>query len=129
MTRHGFEFPLLIRTPGFHTGRHFLRVETIEQLAAALAELPGENLTVLRYLNARGSDGKVRKYRVMMIDGELYPLHVAISNDWKVHYFTADMANDTAHRAEDAKFLENIPGVLGPRAMAALDEIQARDLV
>ena len=126
LARHGFEFPLLIRTPGFHTGRHFLRVETIAELPAALAELPGEDLTVLRYLDARGADGKVRKYRVMMIDGELYPLHVAISSHWKIHYFTADMADNPEHRAEDAEFLENMPGVLGPRAMAALAEIQSR---
>jgi hypothetical protein len=126
LARHGFKLPLLIRTPGFHTGRHFLRVDTIAQLPAALAELPGEDLTVLRFLDARGLDGKVRKYRVMMIDGELYPLHVAISSHWKIHYFTADMADHPEHRAEDAEFLENMAGVLGPRAMAALTEIQAR---
>jgi aromatic-L-amino-acid/L-tryptophan decarboxylase len=120
------EFPLLIRTPGFHTGRHFLRVESSAELPAALAELPGEDLTVLRFLDARGPDGKVRKYRVMMIDGELYPLHLAISGHWKVHYFTADMADHPKHRAEDAAFLDNMPAVLGPCAMAALAEIQLR---
>ena len=113
LARHGFEFPLLIRTPGFHTGRHFLRVEAIAELPAALAELPGEDLTVLRYLDARGPDGKVRKYRVMMIDGGLYPLHVAISSHWKIHYFTADMADHPEHRAEDAEFLENMAGCAG----------------
>ena len=93
-------------------------------LPAALAELPGDELTVLQYLDARGADGKVRKYRVMMIDGGLYPLHVAISSHWKIHYFTADMADRPEHRAEDAEFLENMPAVLGPRAMAALARIQ-----
>ncbi len=126
LARHGFEFPLLIRTPGFHMGRHFLRVETITDLPTALADLPGEDLTVLRHLDARGADGKVRKYRVMMIDGGLYPLHAAISSQWKIHYFTAEMAEDPEHRAEDAEFLENMPGVMGPRAMAALAEIQSR---
>ncbi len=126
LARHGFEFPLLIRTPGYHTGLHFLRIEAIEQLPAALAELPGEDLTVLSYLDARGSDGKARKYRVMMIDGKLYPLHVAISSHWKIHYFTAEMAENPDHRAEDAAFLENMPDVLGSRAMAALAEIQSR---
>ena len=29
------------------------------------------------------------KYRVMFIDGVCHPLHLAISRDWKVHYFTA----------------------------------------
>jgi glutathione synthase/RimK-type ligase-like ATP-grasp enzyme len=123
---HGFEFPLLIRTPGFHTGRHFLRIETPEELPASLAELPGDELTVLRYLDARAPDGKARKYRVMMIDGRLYPLHAAISTDWKIHYFTAEMAENTEHRAEDAAFLENMPGVLGPVAMTALAMIQSR---
>ncbi len=126
LARHGFEFPLLIRTPGFHMGRHFLKVETLAELPGALTELPGEELTVMRYLDSRGADGKVRKYRAMMIDGALYPLHAAISSNWKIHYFSADMSDDPEHRAEDAEFLENMAGVLGPRAMAALSEIQAR---
>ena len=33
LARHGFHFPLLVRTPGFHTGRHFVRVESPEALA------------------------------------------------------------------------------------------------
>jgi len=125
VARHGFRFPLLARTPGYHTGRHFLRVESAEALPGAVAELPGKELTVIEFLNARGADGKVRKYRVMMIGGELYPLHVAISSHWKIHYFTAEMAERADHRAEDAGFLENMPEVLGPRAMQALAGIQA----
>jgi Flp pilus assembly protein TadD len=125
LARHGFRFPLLVRTPGFHTGRHFLRVETQEALPAAVAELPGKELTVIEFLDARAADGKVRKYRVMMIAGQLYPLHVAISSHWKIHYFTAEMAEQADHRAEDAAFLENMPAVLGPGAMQALTRIQA----
>jgi len=125
IARHGFRFPLLVRTPGFHTGRHFVRVESPDALTQAVAELPGKELTVIEFLNARGADGKVRKYRVMMIGGQLYPLHVAISSQWKVHYFTAEMAERADHRAEDAEFLENMAGVLGPRAMEALAHIQA----
>jgi hypothetical protein len=50
-------------------------------------------------------------------------LHLAVSHDWKVHYFTAEMADNAEHRAEDAAFLENMPAVLGPRALAALGEV------
>jgi tetratricopeptide (TPR) repeat protein len=125
VARHGFRFPLLMRTPGFHTGRHFLRVENPEALPAAVAELPGRELSVIEFLNARAADGKVRKYRVMMIGGKLYPLHVAISSHWKIHYFTAEMAEREDHRAEDAEFLENMPEVIGPRAMEALAQIQS----
>jgi len=170
LARHGFVFPLLVRSPGFHTGRHFLRVENFESLAGAVAELPGKEIMVIEFLDARSAagnvdarsaagnvdargaagnvdargaagnvdargaagnvdarraDGKARKYRVMMIDGQLYPLHVAISSDWKIHYFTAEMAENAAHRAEDAEFLENMAAVLGVRAMEALTRIQA----
>jgi tetratricopeptide (TPR) repeat protein len=125
LARHGFHFPLLIRTPGFQTGRHFVRVETPDVLPAALSTLPGSKLTVIEFLDARSPDGNVRKYRVMMIGGGLYPLHLAISTNWKVHYFTADMADRADHRAEDADFLADMPRVLGPRIMEALAQIQS----
>ena len=124
LARLGFRFPLLLRTPGFHGGENFIRVETLEELPAAVSELPGDDLFVIQYLDARGADGKSRKYRVMMIDGQIYPLHVAISGDWKIHYFSADMADFPEHRAEDADFLTDIRGVLGECAMAALQQIQ-----
>lgn len=116
-------YPLLLRAPGFHTGRHFVRVERREQLVGAVAAFPGETLLAIDYLDARGADGLVRKYRVMIIDGKLYPLHLALSADWKVHYFTADMAANATHREEERRFLEDMPAVLGPRATAALAAI------
>jgi hypothetical protein len=124
LTRHGFAFPFLLRTPGFHGGEHFLRVDEPDGLAEALATLPGRDLMVIEYLDARGRDGKTRKYRVMMIDGRLYPLHAAISHQWKIHYFSAEMADSPEHRAEDAEFLENMTGVLGDQAISALKGIQ-----
>jgi aromatic-L-amino-acid decarboxylase len=124
LAHQGFAFPLLLRTPGFHGGEHFLRVDTVDQLRPCVDELPGDDLLVIQYLDARGPDGACRKYRVMMVDGQLYPLHVAISGDWKIHYYSADMADCPEHRAEDAAFLADMPAVLGPRAMAALQHIQ-----
>ncbi len=125
LERRGLRFPLLLRAPGFHNGRHFVLVETADGLGAALDELPGEELAAIEFLDARGRDGGFRKYRVMMIAGRLYPLHLAISSNWKIHYVTADMAENPAHRAEEARFLEDMPGVLGARAMTALAEIQS----
>jgi tetratricopeptide (TPR) repeat protein len=116
-------FPVLLRAPGFHTGEHFLRVERRDELQEAIAALPGEELLAIEYLDARGTDGLARKYRVMFIDGALYPLHLAISPGWKVHYFSSDMAASVAHREEERRFLEDMPGVLGPRAMSALERI------
>jgi hypothetical protein len=117
------EFPLLLRALGFHTGQHFVRVERPEDLADAAMALPGDSLLLIEYLDARGPDGMARKYRVMYIDGVIYPLHLAISADWKVHYFTAGMADDAGWRLEERRFLEDMPAILGANAMVALTRI------
>jgi tetratricopeptide (TPR) repeat protein len=123
LAAEGFAFPLLLRAPGYHTGDHFLCVETPEALPAAVASLPGPEILVIEYLDTRGADGKIRKYRAMMIGGALYPLHAAVSQDWKIHFFTAEMADHPAHRAEDAAFLADMSSVLGPQVMQGLEEI------
>jgi glutathione synthase/RimK-type ligase-like ATP-grasp enzyme len=130
LLRSGFVFPLLLRKPGFHMGEYFVKVESPEELGEAVAELPGAGraeteVLAIEYLNARAQDGYFRKYRVMMIDGDLYPLHLAISADWKIHYFSSDMAENADHRAEEAKFLADMPAVLGPKAMESLKSLQA----
>jgi glutathione synthase/RimK-type ligase-like ATP-grasp enzyme len=126
IANEGFGFPLLLRSPGYHTGRNFILVETAAGLSAAAASLPGDDLLVIEYLDARGEDGNARKYRVMMIDGRIYPSHLAISGNWKVHYFTSDMADHPEHRREEAGFLGDMPATLGSKAMAALERIRDR---
>jgi len=116
-------FPLLLRAPGFHMGRHFTRVEQRADLPAALASLPAGELLAIEYLDARGADAMARKYRVMFIDRQLYPLHLAVSRDWKVHYFSAAMADSAPLREEERRFLEDMPAVLGERAMQALTQV------
>jgi hypothetical protein len=62
---------------------------------------------------------------VLIVDGQFYPLHLAVARHWKVHFMTADMADYVEHRQEDERFLEDMPGVLGPEVMAALERVRA----
>lgn len=119
----GFAWPLLVRSPGYHTGRHFVKVENGNRLDDAIAALPGRELLLIEWLDARDAWGLSRKFRVMAIGGRLYPLHLALSRDWKVHYFTADMAEAPDHRAEEAAFLADMADVLGSKAVAGLEVI------
>ena len=73
-----------------------------------LGGIPG----VVALGDMRGADGNHRRYRVVTIDGWLYPLQL-----------TADFTEDQ-HRAEEEKFLRDMPRALGPCAMAALADIQ-----
>jgi tetratricopeptide (TPR) repeat protein len=119
---YGLQWPLLVRSPGFHTGKHFVRVERAAEMNAGLAQLPGDELLLISYLDVRCPDGAFRKYRVMFIDGKLYPLHLAIAREWMVHYFSAEMSIPE-HRAEEAAFLNDPARVLGASHVRALEQI------
>jgi len=125
IAENGFSFPFLVRTPGFHTGRYFVRVENLPGLMAAAAEFPGDDICLIDQLDARDGDGFFRKLRVMIIDRKMYPLHLAISRNWKIHYFKADMADCPENRRVDEAFLNDMPSFIGPRGMAALERINA----
>lgn len=115
--------PILLRAPGYHAGEHFVRVDGAEDLDAGLAQLPGERLFAIEFLDTCDASGAYTKYRVMAVDGRLYPLHLAISRDWKVHYFSAQMAAQPAYREREAAFLREPAAVLGEHAWAALGRI------
>ena len=119
----GFTFPVLVRSPGFHAGAHFERIEAPADLAGALAALPGAELFAIEFVDAFGADGWLRKYRVAFVDGELYPIHLALARQWKVHYFSAAMHDHPEHRDEEARFLADLPGTVGERGMRALATI------
>jgi tetratricopeptide (TPR) repeat protein len=121
----GFTFPLLIRAPGYHAGEHFRMLQDPRELRDAALRLPGEDALVIEYIDARDAAGAFRKYRVVIVDGRIFPLHLAISDNWNVHYFSAGMADRADRRAEDAGFLNDMPATLGRDAMRALESIRA----
>ena len=126
LARHGLSFPLLLRAPGYHMGQYFVHAESPNAIAAALAEFPEEiqRIIAIEYLDGRGEDGLTRKYRVLFIEDKLYPVHLAASDNWKIHYFSAAMALHPERRNEDARFLADMAGVLGSQAMTALAAIR-----
>jgi Tetratricopeptide repeat len=119
-------FPVLVRALGFHTGEFFELVRERGELEAVVSRLPGERLLAIELLDARGSDGVYRKYRVLVIGGKLYPVHLAHSSKWKVHYFSADLARTPQAIAQEEAFLLDMPGAIGARAMAAVQTAAER---
>jgi tetratricopeptide (TPR) repeat protein len=118
-------FPILLRSPGYHAGEHFVCVDDAGAVDAALETLPGETLFAIEFLDTRDDRGTFAKYRVMAVDGAIYPLHLAISPHWNVHYFSAEMAAHEAYRLREAQFLSDPQVALGSRAYAALQRIVA----
>ncbi len=119
----GFEFPMLLRSPGFHNGFFFEPVDRADQLTSVASQLPGEEALLISFEDTRSVDGMLRKYRMMCIDGVLYPIHLAVSQNWKVHYASSLMRDSSEFRGEEAQYLSEPASVIGSRAMQALASI------
>jgi hypothetical protein len=97
--------------------------------AEALAEIrvaAGEDAYATVYHDYQSRDGWHRKYRMIFVDRQPFPYHLAISQDWLVHYESADMPDDPVRVAEERRFLEDPYGALGAEAMAAVTAIGQR---
>lgn len=114
------DYPTIVRAIGHHDGRYMARADNAEEFTERARELPGDELFVVQFVDTRSTDGNVRKYRMIVAGSELYPLHLAVSKRWKVHYVTSDMEDSDENRTEDARFLRDPGSVVGDRAMAAL---------
>jgi hypothetical protein len=51
-------------------------------------------------------------------------VHLALAQQWKVHYFSGAMAESSAHREEERAFLDDMERVLGAAALQALDGVR-----
>uniref|UniRef100_E6PGL1 ATP-grasp domain-containing protein n=1 Tax=mine drainage metagenome TaxID=410659 RepID=E6PGL1_9ZZZZ len=120
----GIFYPLLVRAPGFHNGRFFRYVRDATDLKAALAELPGDELYLMEFIDTRDKRGYYLKYRALFIGDKILPVHAALSTDWKVHYDSADLTTSTLGRTLDREFRHHPRERIGERAYAALEALQ-----
>jgi tetratricopeptide (TPR) repeat protein len=116
----GFHLPLLVRVAGTHGGDDFDKFEKWPEIAEFVAKRPEAIYYVIEYIDYRSTDDLYRKYRIIFIDGEIMPYHLAIHNDWKVHHFRTDMADHAWMRQEEERFLEDPGSVFNAAHMNAL---------
>jgi tetratricopeptide (TPR) repeat protein len=118
----GLSFPLLTRPLATHGGERLELHASLESLWLALI-----NLDAPAYLTAwhdfRSTDGYFRKYRIIYVDQKPHPYHLAISSQWMVHYFSADMVDAPWKLDEERRFLAEPFEVLGKRASDAITSI------
>jgi tetratricopeptide (TPR) repeat protein len=116
----GFRLPLLVRLAGTHGGDDFDRFDNWNDIAEFVGKRLDANYYLIEYIDYRSEDEFFRKYRVIFVDGEIFPYHLAIHDDWKVHHFRTDMVNHAWMRQEEERFLENLGSVFNPRHQDAL---------
>jgi Tfp pilus assembly protein PilF len=121
----GIAFPLIVRPFLQQGGVGMTLVESVAELETQSFD-EAEFYYFIQYCDYRSPDGYFRKYRTMFVDRKPHHYHLAISKNWLVHYFSADMLAETWKRDEERRFLEHPAEALGPRAMAAVAAIGER---
>jgi glutathione synthase/RimK-type ligase-like ATP-grasp enzyme len=80
----GFSFPVIFRQAGDHGGISTIRVEDGTEQFYAFA-LDGRDYYLTQFTEYANEEGIYAKYRLVVVDGEVYLRHVMFANEWMVH--------------------------------------------
>jgi hypothetical protein len=119
-------FPVIIRPLGSHAGEGLAKIDSATGIAHYLDSHLNNEFTVARFVDYRGSDGMYRKCRIALIDGEPYACHLAVSDQWMIHYKTAGMSESITKRDEEARFMADFDNDFGLRHHEAFRAIHQR---
>jgi glutathione synthase/RimK-type ligase-like ATP-grasp enzyme len=122
----GAAFPLIVRPLDSHAGTDLQKVADTAALRAYLAAQPSSEFYLAPFVDYSGPDGQFRKYRIVLIDGQPFICHLAISSHWMVHYLNAGMDDSADKRAEEAAGMAHFDEGFARRHAAALADIDAR---
>ena len=118
----GFPVPHIVRPVDSHGGHGLARIADDAQRAAYVAGSDAAFLYVAPFIDYRSADGYFRKYRIIFIDGEPFPFHLAISPNWMVHYYNAAMRDQQWMRDEEHAFMARPGDVFAGELASALRE-------
>ncbi len=120
-------YPYLIRPLDSHAGTDLARIHDPGELDAYFGAVThAHDFYVSAFIDYRNADGYYRKYRIAFVDGVPYPVHLAISPRWMIHYYNAPMAENAWMREEEHAFMRDLASVFTGPAAAGLREIAAR---
>jgi glutathione synthase/RimK-type ligase-like ATP-grasp enzyme len=117
-------YPVILRPIGSHGGKDLVKIDDIAALGAYLTSLTDIEFYISNFIDYSAVDGYFRKIRVMMVSGQPFVGHMAISSKWMVHYANADMDASVDKRAEEKMFMHNFDTDFAARHKAALHAIQ-----
>lgn len=122
----GLHWPLILRPVGTHAGAGMERVFDAQHLADILADTAASDFYLTRFVDYRGPQGLYPKARVVLVKGRPYPVHLALSEDWIVHYLSAGMESDAGKRAVEADWMDSFDTGFAARHATALAALADR---
>ncbi len=99
--------PFTIRPIDSHAGDNFCLITCESELQNYLALNEDSFFYSGQFIDYKSKDGLFRKFRVALIEGVPYICHLAITDNWVVHYMKAEMHLNQSKRDEEEEFMNN----------------------
>lgn len=117
------DFPIIVRPVDSHKGIGLKLMTAVADIMHYLAAQSADDFYISRYIDYRSDDGLFRKYRIVFIDGKAFVCHMAISENWMVHYMSAGMTDSPLKKAEEAQFMQCFDDVFARKHERAFNSI------
>ena len=116
-------FPAIVRPLDSHAGHGLAKIENDVELGAYLAQNGDDDFYVAPFIDYLSPDGQYRKYRLVAVDGDVLPFHMAISDDWMVHFYTSIMRDHQWARDEERAFLADWHTLFGSELRETISRV------
>jgi len=122
----GFEFPIILRPMGTHTGSGVKLVHSTREAESFFNAAPvGDEYYAIQYRDLSDKRGLFAKTRLFFIDGTCFPVASLMHNGWNVHsgdrYSVMD--KNMFMRDKEEAFLADMPTAFGDKAVKALAKV------
>ncbi len=118
--------PFLLRPVDSHGGHGLERIEASSDIAEYLNRNAAETFFLSPFIDYRGPDGLYRKYRVALVDGQPFLCHMALAEQWMLHYVNAGMYEDADKRRAESEAFSCFDSTFAMRHAAALKALHER---
>lgn len=122
----GDRFPIIVRPVDSHAGHGLSKVDDALMLRTYLAASDHDTFYIAPFIDYRSADNRFRKYRIVFIAGRAFLVHLAISDNWMVHYLNARMHEDAGKRVEEAECMLRFDEDFSMRHAEGLRDVAAR---
>ena len=110
--KEDFEFPIIFRQAGDHGGISTIKVDNEKEQFYAFP-LDGRDYYLTQFVDY-ADKGIYAKYRLVVVDGEVFIRHVRFSDQWMVHNKTQISNTENLQKAVSKRFLGEIKPAIQP---------------
>lgn len=119
---HGLSLPFIFRQAGSHGGHRTIRVDTEGEPFHASA-LDGRDYYLTQYVDY-SNNNIFRKYRLVVVGGEVFLRHLIASDSWIIHSHSREfMAKHQEFQKQEVTAFRTFDEVLKPRIQPIVQQI------